>query len=437
MDTLKPIIELQHVSVCYDRGKSNELIALKDVSLQIFEGEYIVFLGPSGCGKSTLLYTIAGLESATDGKVMVGEKNLREIKPRDLIEFYRSTIGMVFQAFYLVAQLSAKDNIILPKMFSGVSKLEREKHADELIDKFGITTYANRKPSMMSGGQQQRTAIARALMNNPKIILADEPVGNLDSKNAEIVLELLADIHRVEKKTIIQVTHNARDAHYADRVFYMKDGAIERIVANTETGKANTASAATSASPKEMTELEKLTLANPNFSEMRLRAKLITRRLLLAYDFDTEEKIEISIERYLKGELSKEALAAFMDDSNGGAGLYSQKARHIADSVEDIVQEIAALKTANEVPNPADTPLHAQMLIVRNHLLDEYAGTLSHEEIHTLESIIKSRIAGEIGDTECRELLDKPKHSGGLGLNKRTARKFSEEIEFVLSSAKL
>lgn len=432
MNTLKPIIELQHVSVCYDRGKSNELIALNDVSLQIFEGEYIVFLGPSGCGKSTLLYTIAGLESATDGKVMVGDKNLREIKARELIEFYRTTIGMVFQAFYLVPQLSAKDNIILPKMFSGVSKSEREKQADELIDKFGITTYAHRKPSMMSGGQQQRTAIARALMNNAKIILADEPVGNLDSKNAEIVLELLSDIHRKEKKTVIQVTHNARDAHYADRVFYMKDGAVERVVANTEAGKANVVA---TASHEEVSELEKLSLANPGLSEWRLKAKFIARRILLPYDFDTEEKIESSIERYLKGELSKDALVAFMDDPKEGAGLYSQKARSIADSVEDIVQEIAALKAAREKPSAGDDPVHAQMVIVRSRLLDEYKGTLSHEEVTKLESAIKARISKKIGDKEFRELLDMPKRDGGIGLNRRTARKFTEEVSLFASPA--
>lgn len=433
MDTkAKPIIELQHVSVCYNRGKSNEITALSDINLQIYEGEYIVFLGPSGCGKSTLLYTIAGLESATDGTVFVGDVDLREINEKERIHFYRSTIGMIFQAFYLVSHLSARDNIILPKMFSGIEKAERENKAEELITKFDITSYADRKSSMMSGGQQQRTAIARALMNDPKIILADEPVGNLDSKNAKIVLELLSDIHKKDRKTVIQVTHNARDAHYADRVFYLKDGKIERIVANTDAGKTHM-ERDSKESEKELTEFEKLLRLYPNLSPSRIKAKYIARQMLFPYTLETEEKIEMYIEEYLNGSLTKESLLSKLDDSKEGAGLYIQRARSISEEVEKIVEEIHELNSAKDVSDTNLDPVHEQMVIVRNNLLDTYVGTLKAEVITKLESAIKARIKNTVSESEFRELLDMSVPEGGIGLNTRTANIFAEKVSLFVS----
>jgi len=422
----KPIIELKNVSVCYDCGKSNEVAAIKDVNLQIYEGEYIVFFGPSGCGKSTLLYTIAGLESATKGEVVVGGRNLREIHPDELINFYRDTIGMVFQAFYLVPHLSAKDNMVLSKMFSGVSAEDREKKANELMERFGITPYANRKPSNMSGGQQQRTAIARALMNDPEIILADEPVGNLDSKNSEIVLELLAQINKKEKKTVIQVTHNPKDTHYADRVFYMKDGVIERVVANTEAGRSVTAS-------DQMSEFEKLMQANPNLGYSRIQAKLMMRSLLMPYDIDTEQKIEIIIEKYLKKEITKEELLRFIDDSKKGAGLYSQKAKRLTDNIEDIAKEIENIALAKSAPTDEKAQIDSEIIIIRKHLLDHYDGTFSLEQIHRLEKCIGARITGEVACEKFRSLLDISLKDGGVGLNRLTAKRFSKEVELVIS----
>ena len=342
MNDRKPIIELKNVSVCYGQGKTNEIHALKEIDLNIYEGEYIVFFGPSGCGKSTLLYTIAGLERATAGSVIVNNKNIREFDTEEMIDFYRTTIGMVFQAFYLVPHLSAKDNMMLSKMFSGVSPKEREGRADELMAKFGITPYSGRKPSMMSGGQQQRTAIARALMNDPEIILADEPVGNLDSKNSEIVLELLSEINKKEKKTVIQVTHNPKDIHYADRVFYMKDGMVERVVANTDAGKS------IASGSKEMSEFEKLSEANPNLSSTQIYAKLMMRNLLLPFDLDTEQKIESVIARYIKNEISRSELVRYLDDPKEGAGLYSQKAKRVAELIDDSTREVEAIKEAKK-----------------------------------------------------------------------------------------
>jgi len=427
----EPIIKLRNVSVTYDQGKANEMRALKNINLDIYPGEYIVFFGQSGCGKSTLLYTIVGLEKATDGEVIVDGKNLSTMVKSELVEFYRSTIGMIFQAFYLVSHLSARDNLILSKMFSGAEKKEREDKAQELMDRFGITSYANRRPSMMSGGQQQRTAIARSLMNDPAIILADEPVGNLDSKNALIVLDLLADIHRKEKKTIIQVTHNAADIHYADRVFYIKDGEIEKVVKNEKkedlvegVGRVETRD------PN--SEFNRLALLHPNLSDTRLRAKMIFRHLLVPYSVSVEEGVELTIEKYIKDEITKEDLQKYLDDQKDGAGLNTQRASHLTKEIIEIVDNWKKL-SVQDTTTSSNEKLKEEVFSVRMYLLEEYGGTLTKPQVESLDTLIRDLIMKEIDINKFVTMLDLPLKKGGIGLNIRTARHFGERISVIMS----
>jgi putative ABC transport system ATP-binding protein len=428
---MQPIISLKNVSVVYNKGEASESVALNDISLDIFEGEYVVFFGPSGCGKSTLLYTIAGLEVPTVGEVSVGGTNLQAIKPNDLIEFYRTTIGMIFQAFYLVSHLTAKDNMMLSQMFSGVTKDEREKKANELCERFGISAFADRKPSMMSGGQQQRTAIARALMNNPSIILADEPVGNLDSKNAEIVLELLSDVHSKEKKTVIQVTHNSRDTHYADRVFYIKDGRIERVVTQSHKGE-QPAQASESVLAKhvdvESSDLAKLKVVNPHMSETTLKAMLIMRHVLLPYTLDVEQKIVLAIEQFVKGKIDRAELAALLDDPRTGAGLYSQKAYHTAEAVECLMRRLST-KASEELNESSEN--RAKRIV--ESLIASYGGDMTSEQFDRLNACVLERVKGLLSPAETFRILDIPHSEGGVGLNSRTARHFADTINLMLS----
>lgn len=427
-NSMKPIIQFKNVSVHYERGKSNETAALQNINLEIFEGEYIVFFGPSGCGKSTLLYTIAGLETATEGDVIIRDENLKDMTEKERIHFYRGTIGMVFQAFYLVSHLSAKDNMMLSKMFAGEPRRDRETKAQELMDKFGITPYADRKPSMLSGGQQQRTAIGRALMNDPEIILADEPVGNLDSKNAETVLELLSVINKKEKKTVIQVTHNPKDVHYADRVFYMKDGRIERVVLNTDEARA------AHEHHGELSEFEKLEQANPNLTAAQLRAKFIVRTLLVPYDIDTEQKIESAVARYIQKEITEAELVRFIDDPKQGAGLYIQKAKRLGKDIEGIVEEIERIERTKRDARPdAENPFESEAVTIRKHLLDSYQGTMDSRQIRALEQAIEYRIENKITSEEFKEFVSESHAHGGLGLNKATAKKFGKYLEVLLT----
>ena len=222
----KPIIKLSKVNVTYFRGRSNEVRALQDINLDVYPGEFIVFFGPSGCGKSTLLYAVAGLESHTEGNIEVDGQNIAKMKTKAMGAYRQKKIGMIFQAFYLINSLSVIKNVLLPQMAIGVAVHERIKRARELLNKFGVGDQKEKIPSELSGGQQQRVAICRAIINNPDIILADEPVGNLDSKSANDVMNLLTDLNTHEKKTIILVTHDPSRLSMAHRVYYMKDGRI-------------------------------------------------------------------------------------------------------------------------------------------------------------------------------------------------------------------
>jgi len=423
---MEPIIKLENLSVAYNLGKSSEVWALKEVSLEIYPQEYIIFFGPSGCGKSTLLYTIAGLERPTRGEVIVKGKNLSLLSEKELIAYHQSSIGMIFQAYYLIPSLTAKDNILLPQLFAKVPSKERIKKINDLMARFGISDFQHRRPANLSGGQQQRVAIARALINNPSIILADEPVGNLDSKNAEIVLGLLSELNQKDKKTIIHVTHDPRQLHYADRVFYMKDGKITRQVINPQK---------TTLVPMEISskisELERLAQAYPYLTESQLRAKLILNHLLFPYDIETQQKIEATINQYLLKKIDERKLMEILDlpPEKGGVNLYTQTAQELTKKIVRLAREIERVE---EEEYPSLTPLEEKAMALRGYLLDNYSGQLNFQQVKRLEEFLSQRIIGKIKKKELEKFLDLPLEKGGAGLNRRTAKKFAREVELIL-----
>src|SRR3989344_2309529 len=174
------VIKAEHVELWYDKGKPSEVHALKDVSLEIEKGDYAVFFGPSGCGKTTMLYAIAGIDHYQGGKISINGFDITGQSNRELAMFRQTGIGIVFQQFNLIPSLTVLQNVSLPMAFLGISSDKSEKEAMKLLERLGLTSYAGRYPFELSGGQQQRVGIARALANNPPIIIADEPLGNLD-----------------------------------------------------------------------------------------------------------------------------------------------------------------------------------------------------------------------------------------------------------------
>ncbi|MCX6807137.1 MAG: ATP-binding cassette domain-containing protein [Candidatus Berkelbacteria bacterium] len=222
-----PVIGVQNLYKDFKIGQVY-IKALQGINFSLYAGEFLVIWGPSGCGKSTLLNMIDRLEDYDSGDIFIGGENLKKLKPSGLVKFRRNSIGMVFQNFDLISSLTILDNVALPLNFSGISKKERQKRAKELLEVVGLKDRINHFPSELSGGEQQRAAIARALVTNPKILLVDEPTGNLDERSGWEVMSLLAELNRKYKRTILLVTHNSAYFALADRILYMKDGKIEK-----------------------------------------------------------------------------------------------------------------------------------------------------------------------------------------------------------------
>lgn len=203
-----------------------ELKVLKGISLDIFKKEYVALMGPSGSGKSTLMNLLGCLDSPTSGKYVLNGKDVSKMPDNDLAEVRNKEIGFVFQQFNLLPRLTAAENVALPLVYNGTSKKKRTQQALEMLDRVGLADRSHHKPNELSGGQNQRVAIARALVNNPAIILADEPTGNLDSTTSKEIMEIFGKI-QAEGNTVILVTHEEDIAHYAHRIIRLRDGVIE------------------------------------------------------------------------------------------------------------------------------------------------------------------------------------------------------------------
>ena len=220
-------IKLENVKRFYNIGKTNEFRALKGVNLTIDKGEFISIIGPSGSGKSTLLNMIGCLDTPTEGKVYIEEHDVSKLNSFERAKIRRESVGFVFQQFNLIRSLTCIENIELPMEFAGASRDEMKRRAKKLLDMMGLGDKGNQIPSEMSGGEQQRVAIARALANDPQIILADEPTGNLDTKTGEKIVDLLIDLNRNENKTLIVVTHSIGLAEHIGQVMELNDGLLK------------------------------------------------------------------------------------------------------------------------------------------------------------------------------------------------------------------
>lgn len=213
------------LSKIYDGGK-HPVHALVEVDLTVEEGEFVAVMGPSGSGKSTLLHLLGGLDSPTSGAILLDGKVVSSLSDKEATLLRRRNIGFVFQFYNLLPTLSAEENILLPLLIDGKKPKAHEKEMEDLMEKVGILERRSHRPSELSGGEQQRVSLARALITKPKILLADEPTGNLDSKTGSQVMELLALLSEEMKQTIIMVTHDPKAASYADRLVYLVDGKI-------------------------------------------------------------------------------------------------------------------------------------------------------------------------------------------------------------------
>ncbi len=222
---MQPVIEVQNIARHFRVG--SELIkALRTIDLNINKNEFVALMGQSGSGKSTLMNILGCLDTPTDGEYTLNKHKVSELKDNDLAEIRNKEIGFVFQTFNLLPRSTALENVTLPLVYAGIPKEEREKMALSALDKVGLSDRVNHKPNELSGGQRQRVAVARDLVNNPSIILADEPTGNLDSTTSIEIMALFQEIHR-NGNTVIVVTHEEAIARYTHRIIRLKDGEVE------------------------------------------------------------------------------------------------------------------------------------------------------------------------------------------------------------------
>jgi putative ABC transport system ATP-binding protein len=224
------IISLEHISRVYNVG-SETIYALRDISLKIFKNEYVALMGPSGSGKSTLMNMLGCLDTPSGGEYILNGISVARMSDNELAEVRNKEIGFVFQTFNLLPRQSALENVMLPLVYAGLSKTERQQKAEHALEQVGLQDRMLHKPNELSGGQRQRVAIARALVNDPAIILADEPTGNLDSKTSVEIMGLFETIHK-NGNTIIVVTHEEDIAQYAHRIVRVKDGLVEKDYVN-------------------------------------------------------------------------------------------------------------------------------------------------------------------------------------------------------------
>lgn len=221
----KIALEGKEITKGFKMGRES-LMILKDISIKINVGDFISIMGPSGSGKSTLLYILGGLDKPSTGKVLMNGEDISKFSDDKQSVMRRRNIGFVFQFYNLIPNLNVEENILLPVLLDGNKTKDYKKKLDNILEIVGLTERRKHTPKELSGGQQQRVAIARALINNPEIIFADEPTGNLDSKTGTEIMELLRKINRENKKTIIMVTHSMETAEYGNRVVNIKDGGI-------------------------------------------------------------------------------------------------------------------------------------------------------------------------------------------------------------------
>jgi len=426
----EPCIKVDQLRVIYNKGKSNEVRSLDGVDLEIYPEEYILIFGPSGCGKSTLLYGISGLQAPTYGEVVVLGKNLAQMSKREKVDFHQTKIGMVFQAFYLIETLSVIDNVCLPKVFRGENLKDRREKAMELLRRFGIAEQADKMPAQLSGGQKQRVSVARALVNNPDIILADEPVGNLDSESAQTVLDIFKEINDVDKKTLIMVTHNPEHLIYADRVIYMKDGKKIREELNMDKRPKEAIEKEVTAVPEEISsELKLLMRTFKNLSLRQIgvllvpfKAKQVLSHILSQLK---EEQLE-SAENLLKELLFKNINGdefekkLDLDLEKGGAGWNKARAASFTQRVQEILAQTELLK------NEPDIVAFTDYLIKTCNL------KLSEEIMLRFRSFIKLRVENKIDRFGLQQRLDAPKALGGAGLYKSSAERVVGEIELIM-----
>jgi putative ABC transport system ATP-binding protein len=429
----KPLIVARDLSIIYNQGKSNEFKALSGVNTDIFEGEYIILFGPSGCGKSTLMYAIQGSLPPGEGTLLIKGDDVYSYPPSERVYFQRHVMGIIFQQFNLIKSLSVLDNVALPMIFSDVEKAKRERTAQGLLDRFGVGNVSHKIPAMLSGGQQQRVAVSRSMVNDPKILLADEPTGNLDSVSTQQVMDKIDEINTFNRRTIIMVSHNAAHLSYAHRVYYLKDGKVVREVVNPQRKQIKPVKEGETI----VTELEQLARLFPYDSIDTLRVKSMVNFLTQEYTFDQLIRLERTIGMYLQGKIDREALirGLVLPLDRGGVEIEEKEARRMASIATKMVENADDIRRYRARKNNDSVFFSQHKLAERmtEHLVKEYRIKLSKEQDKNMVELIADRVTGVSSEDEFNQRLMKGVTTGGLGLDEKEADEMTRYFEKIIA----
>jgi len=431
---MRSIITTQDVDVTYNAGQSNEFKALKGITCEIAAREYIIFFGPSGCGKSTLLYSIFGVLEPTAGEVVVKGDSIYKYAPMDLVMYQRKTMGIMYQSFNLIPSLTVLDNVQLPLIFAGFPPSTRERRAMELLERFGIQHVAHKRPALLSGGQQQRVSVARSLVNDPEILIADEPVGNLDFVSAEAVMNTLEEINQNDKKTVLLVTHDAKYLPYAHRVFYLDYGKIDRIVPNPEKRQI------IKVRPGEtiVTEIEQLARIYPYDTPEQLRVKSLVNLLTQNLSFDQIVRLEEMTQHVIEGVLSEQQFNALLttDYEQGGCGIKPKQAQEMTDrmfQVLDQSQDVVRFRRVTRDQHTIDLMRGELIKHIHGYVLAEYGVEPDSIHLEILTKMVTNRVYGYITREEFHRQLRLPQEEGGGGFDIYLAADLSRYLEKLIA----
>lgn len=428
------IIKIENLNLWYEKGKPIEVHALKNININIKRGDYVAFFGPSGCGKTTMLYAISGIDRFQEGKVLVNDHDISGLSNQELAIFRQTGLGIVFQQFNLVPSLNVLKNVALPMLFVGISTEKAEKEAYKLLERLGISEFADRYPFELSGGQQQRVGIARALANDPPILIADEPLGNLDSVNAQNVLKFLKELNEKDGRTIIMVTHEAWSLRDVKTIFHMKDGEIldeEKVESNT----------IAESLVKQL--YKQLAYTNPdmnkNNKEEKISARILANFLLRGYSMDEIRRFESFVNERFENKINKIEFCESIHKpfKDGGVGLWAKKAARVADYLEAVIDRRKdVVYVAGIIDKNPELSIDDEVQKIRNWLIESYTGKLSRAQIIAFDQVISDRLRGFISPNKVVELIDLSTNKFGIGLSFRAAQTMSEKLELILNTDK-
>jgi putative ABC transport system ATP-binding protein len=379
------------------------------------------------------MYAIQGSLPPGEGTLLIGGDDIYSYPPSERVYFQRYIMGIIFQSFNLIGSLSVLDNVALPMIFCDADKPTRDRRAQSLLDRFGVGHVSHKIPSMLSGGQQQRVSVARSMVNDPKILLADEPTGNLDSVSTQQVMDKIDEINTFDKRTIIMVSHNAAHLSYAHRVYYLKDGRIVREVVNPQRKQIKPIKEGETI----VTELEQLARLYPYDSVETLRVKSLVNYVTQDYTFSQLERLEKAMEYFISGKINKESVikTLVLPYDRGGVGIDEKEARRIMHTADKMLTQAGDIKRFRKQFDNDQVFFDQHKLAerLRDHLLSVHHMNLSKKQDENLVEVIADRVVGVSNEQDFLDRLSMGVTKGGLALSFAEAEDMTRYFEKIIA----